>query len=251
MTRFIYNHKRDLPDERDIPFQIKLRGSLPPSLNLRDAYPMPVLDQGNLGSCTANASSNALRFCLHKEGLAEFQPSRLFIYFFSRFLEGTISEDSGAAIRDVMKAIATFGACSEIKWSYDTSKFTTRPSTTCIRAAKLHTPQFEYQRVEQDLNSLKTALVSGFPIVFGIQVYASLEADACISTGIIPMPKPNEACLGGHCILMIGYNDADQTFTILNSWGASVGKGGIFTIPYAYVINDQLSSDFWVIRHFI
>ena len=113
----IYNHKKDLPDHRDLrfdKFHPEVKTQTAKIVDLRTSNcTSPVLDQGQLGSCTANASSNALRYLLKKEKLLEWQPSRLYIYWFSRFLEGTVNDDSGCYIRDVMKAIHTFGVCDE------------------------------------------------------------------------------------------------------------------------------------------
>ena len=111
-TLRIYNHKKGLPDSRDFKFNLQLRLSakqtLPILLDLRTLHAKiipAVLDQGHLGASVANACSNALRFLLRKEKLKDFQPSRLYMYWFSRFIEGTTNEDSGVYIRDVMTAL--------------------------------------------------------------------------------------------------------------------------------------------------
>jgi C1A family cysteine protease len=254
-TRYIYNHRQDPVDTRDHKFHLKVAQltTLPPSADLRKTGYLPkCLDQGNLGSCTANATSNALRFCLRKEKALDFQPSRLFIYYFSRLIENTVSEDSGCYIRDVMKEVQTYGACSENNWGYNISQFAVHPPTTAVRAARTHISSFQYMSVNQDLNSIKNALVQGFPIIFGIQVFESLEAEAVFKTGLIPMPNTTkEQCLGGHCVLMVGYDDATRRFTFQNSWGESVGQNGFFTIPYDYVLNPNLASDFWTCTKFV
>ncbi len=62
------------------------------------------------------------------------------------------------------------------------------------------------------------------------------------------MPLHKEGSIGGHAVLAVGYNDAKQTFTVRNSWGPSWGQKGYFTIPYAYLLDANLSDDFWTIR---
>jgi C1A family cysteine protease len=69
-----------------------------------------------LGSCTANAASNAVKCIIVKENRIVFQPSRLYIYWFSREIENTILSDSGASLRDTMNAIKKNGACDEQIW---------------------------------------------------------------------------------------------------------------------------------------
>src|SRR5436853_3992768 len=87
----------DLPDQRDqffaAPFQALQ--SLPHSVDLRPSCPA-VYDQGQLGSCTANAIGGAIEFDQLKQHLAQtFTPSRLFIYYNERVIEGTVDADSG------------------------------------------------------------------------------------------------------------------------------------------------------------
>jgi len=62
------------------------------------------------------------------------------------------------------------------------------------------------------------------------------------------MPQPSEQMLGGHCVTAVGYNDARQRFIVRNSWGSGWGKGGYRTMPYAYLGDPRLASDFWTIR---
>ena len=257
MPKYIYNHKRGPKDERDYKHHLMCphdykASPLPKLVDLRSTNCIPpVLDQGNLGSCTANASSNALRYLLSKEKKAVFQPSRLFIYYFSRFIEGTINEDSGCIIRDVMKELHTFGACDETAWPYDAKKYAIRPNNALVRAASVHTKGFTYMEVKQDLVSLKTALYQGLPIVFGIDVYDSFESDETLKTGNVPMPDvKKEANLGGHCVLLVSANDETKRFTFQNSWGESVGDKGFFTIPYDYLTIPDLASEFYAIKFF-
>jgi C1A family cysteine protease len=255
MTKYIYNHRRQEKDSRDLHFHLTVPqlATLPSHVDLRTSgYMPPVLDQTSLGSCTANATSNALRYCLRKEKLADFQPSRLYIYYYSRLIENTVNEDSGAVIRDVMKAVHTYGACSENNWGYDISMFTVHPPTSAVRAGLSHVKGFQYLAVNQDLNTIKNALVQGFPVIFGVSVFSSFESDSVMQTGDVPMPNTQtEKCLGGHAILMVAFSDETQRFTFMNSWGVGVGKQGYFTLPYQYVLDPNLSSDLWTIRHFV
>src|ERR1700748_3416710 len=118
----------DIPEARDRFLQLPRKVSaLPPSVDLRAQCP-PVYDQGQLGSCTANAIAGAFQFELLKQSLPSFNPSRLFIYYNERVLEGHVKTDSGAQIRDGIKSVATQGVCDEALWPYVTSKFATKPS---------------------------------------------------------------------------------------------------------------------------
>ena len=43
-------------------------------------------------------------------------------------------------------------------------------------------------------------------------------------------------------------DDSDQRFIMRNSWGTGWGQAGYFTMPYGYLMDSNLSDDFWTIR---
>ena len=71
--------------------------------------------------------------------------------------------------------------------------------------------------------------------MFGFDVYDSFESDTVAATGIVPMPGPDESCLGGHCVYCVGYDDGNLSFLCVNSWGNGWGQKGLFQMPYAYL----------------
>lgn len=239
----------DLPDQRDHLYAapVAVLGSLPPKVDLREECP-PVYDQGQLGSCTANAIGGAIQFDQLKEKLATtFVPSRLFIYYNERVIEGTVNSDSGAQIRDGIKSVAQQGVCPEEMWPYVIANFTEKPPANCYEVAAQHTA-VQYSRLVQSLNQLKGCLASGYPFVFGFTVYESFESQQVAQTGVAPMPAPGEQVLGGHAVMAVGYDDDQQRFIVRNSWGTGWGMQGYFTMPYTYLTERSLSSDFWTIR---
>lgn len=240
---------RDKPDYRDRHLMISPRtiATLPPAVDLRPQCP-PVLDQGQLGSCTANAISSALQFDQMKQSLPPYTPSRLYIYWNERDIEGSTDYDSGAEIRDGFKSLRKVGYCNEGLWPYSIDKFKERPSDACYQAA-MPMCGVAYARLLQTSAQLRGCLASGLPVVFGFTVYENFESQQVAETGIMPMPAANEGVLGGHCVLLVGYNDANQYFTCLNSWSASWGDKGFFYMPYAYLLDPTLSSDLWTIQH--
>jgi C1A family cysteine protease len=238
----------DIPDARDHLLQLPRKtGALPPSADLRAGCPA-VYDQGQIGSCTANAIAGAIEFDQRKQQLPQpFTPSRLFIYYNERLMEGSVASDSGAQIRDGIKSVGSQGACAETLWPYVEDQFAVRPSPPCYKIARTH-PAVSYSRVAQDLGQLKACLAAGYPFVLGITVYESFESDGAASSGIVPMPGDSETVLGGHAVMAAGYDDASSRFLVRNSWGSDWGMGGYFTIPYGYVTDDNLADDFWTIR---
>jgi C1A family cysteine protease len=243
-----YGWIRDLPDQRDHLYAVPAAtmAVLPPSVDLRAQCPA-VYDQGQLGSCTANAIAAAVEFDRLKQKLPDFMPSRLFIYYNERVMEGTVASDSGAQIRDGIKVVAQLGVPPETDWPYDVNQFTQKPPDKAFQDA-ITDKAVSYQRVLQDLYQMKGCLASGFPWVFGFTVYESFETQAVAQSGHAPLPAAGERVIGGHAVMAVGYDDASQTLLVRNSWGTGWGMQGYFTLPYSYVSQASLADDFWTIR---
>lgn len=249
-----YGWRRDNPDHRDHLYAAPgpLLQTLPSSIDLRPQCP-PIYDQGQLGSCTANAIAAAIEFDQRRQNLPEATPSRLFIYFNERQMEGTVPVDSGARIRDGIKSVNVMGECPETLWPYDISQFAVKPPLPCYQNALAH-KVLKYQRISQifGLNQMKACLAGGYVFVFGITVYESFESPAVIQSGDVPMPGLFESTLGGHALVCCGFEDASQRFYFRNSWGTAWNPNGDHpgygTIPYTYLLDPGLSADFWVIQ---
>ena len=254
-----YGWTPDLPDHRDFLYAVPphvTAVALPPSVDLRPHCP-PVYDQGQLGSCTANAIAGAIEFDHIKQGLHEFTPSRLFIYYNERVIEHDVQSDNGAQIRDGIKSVVSQGVCPETSWPYSDQNtdpdpcprcpYARKPSASCYNQAKNHRVKL-YQRLTPVLDTLKGCLASGYPFVFGFTVYASFESQQVAQTGIVPMPAAGEKVMGGHAVVAVGYDDSKQQFIVRNSWGTGWGIKGYFMMPYAYLTNSNLADDFWTIR---
>jgi C1A family cysteine protease len=241
-----YGWTPDLPDKRDVFYSVTAPRKLPKSIDLRSKC-SPVDDQGNLGSCTGNGIAGVLEYLVNKAGQRPIDISRLFIYYGEREIERTIPQDAGAMIRDGIKVCAKLGACLETLWPYKVSKFAQKPPPKAYAdAAKRKIAA--YVRITS-LNTLRASLADGFPVVFGFAVYESFESDQVARTGFVPMPDTaNDAQLGGHCVVAVGYHDESKRVLCRNSWGADWGIGGYFWLPYDYVSDRDLADDFWQIR---
>jgi C1A family cysteine protease len=252
-----FGWRPQLPDLRDMLYMPRLKGQLPPECDLRPSMP-PVYDQGQLGSCTGNAIAAAMEYERDREGLSDFVPSRLFIYYNERALEGTVSSDSGAMIRDGIKVVNREGVCPETLWPYDIGVFTVKPPKRCYVAAQKD-KAVQYEAI-QTLGQLKDAIASNLAVVFGFTVYQSFESQSVAETGVMPMPKRGEATVGGHAVLAVGYSDPKGHLIVRNSWGSSWGDRGYFYMPYQYLTGSKdgsdsspinrahLASDFWAIQ---
>lgn len=242
----------DVPDQRDIRFSrvFRVPRKLPSRVDLRTAC-STVEDQGNLGSCTAQALVGALEFLelrdLASEAEASFRDlSRLFVYYNEREVLGTVREDSGAMLRTGIKVLKSQGVCREKLWPYRVSRFTHRPPKACYVEALDHQVT-AYQRLSR-LSEMKACLAMGLPFVFGFAVYEHVMSESVAKTGKIRLPGPSERMLGGHAVMAIGYRDRTRTLLFRNSWGRTWGRKGYGEMPYAYLESRDLSDDFWCIQ---
>lgn len=239
-----YGYIPALKDRRDYKFKLLAPIILPSVVDMRP-NDTDIYDQGQLGSCTGNAISGAIRFDLKKQGKPDIIPSRLFIYYNERVIENSVDSDAGAQIKDGIKAVNTYGVCSEIDWPYDISQFTVKPPDLAYNDAKQDLIE-RYEKLDDSAIQLwKQCLAQGFPFVFGFTVYSGFESTDVATTGILKMPTSDEDMMGGHAVMCLGYDDSIQSFIIRNSWGASWGDKGYFYMPYDYM--QELASDRWVI----
>ena len=218
-------------------------------IDMRPDMP-PVVDQGALGSCTANSICSVMRYTRKiKDKPNDVDLSRLFLYYNERVLLApwAVPYDTGAIIRDGIKSIVQQGSIPESEWPYDITQFAVQPSDQCYTDA-LKDLAIKYYYVPQDSENLKCALVEGYPIIFGFTVYSSFEAGTVAQDGIVPMPAPDESILGGHCVNIVGFDNSKKWFICRNSWGEGWGDKGYFYMPYDYIMNPNLCSDFWIIE---
>ena len=256
MGQRVYNLKSDKEDMRDMVFrseQFKTASQLPLSVDLRPKM-SPVVDQGELGSCTANAIASGLREYIELNyGHGQLvNLSRLWLYWQERELEDSVGQDAGASIRDGMSVLQKLGCAPETDFPYDITRFTETPSDQSDMDANAYKIS-AYHRVTS-VKALKASLAQGMPVVLGISVHESFESAEVARTGIVPMPGRGDKALGGHAVLAVGYTHSvlgvsgmqvkGMGYVICrNSWGTSWGDKGYFYLPEAYFT--KYVSDMW------
>jgi len=221
-------------------------GNLPASIDLRNTAKVPIYDQGATGSCSANAicASYSLLNMLNQK--PPISLSRLFVYYNSRVMDNTQNIDAGAHLYLAFNTMQTNGCCLETMWPFYANLITVQPPSLCYQEALTHCTTQQDTQLDPNnlLLAIKQCLVNNLPPVIGILVYSSFESAAAAQTGMIPMPNiQTEQLLGGHALMVVGYDDVRGVVIFQNSWSANWADGGYGYLPYAFISNPYLTSD--------
>lgn len=250
-TSFRTGWIKDTPDERDYKYSLRVpqRQTLP-SVDLRPKCPK-VLNQGELGSCTACAATAMVQFVRGVEKHPNWQPSPLFTYYSTRLIEGSVDRDNGASLRNTIASTVRYGVTPELFWKYNISNFKVNPPQGVWSEALNH-QTIQYLRIDNTKESeICDCLTKGYPFVFGVAVYESFVSRLVARTGVVPHPNTRkEQFLGGHALLAVGYEQIGKVkhLIVQNSWGTGWGQRGFCKIPFTYITSSVLCGDCWTIR---
>lgn len=255
LEKYSLNYKFQPVDTRDkvyVPPSVQVNKIVPRNTFSLSSKINTILDQGNLGACVSNAFAQYI----HMGTTNNVFISRLYHYYVGRLLSKLSNlQDTGLYIRDACKIITQYGACQESLWAYNTSNFSTIPPLGCFQGSK-YFYSYSYLSIPQTTSAIISFLTTqNKPVIFGLNVYTSFMSTAVANTGIVPMPNTNTEILqGGHCMLIVGYDNTNQLFQCVNSWGpnwgcsstgATTGSRGFCYMPYAYITSTSLCSDFF------
>ena len=235
------NLRKDHADSRDLIY--KSSGVTPPIYRSLEEYMIDVEDQKSSSSCTAHAGSSGFEMLVKQFKSSKAQEfSRLHLYYWTRYISNLHGRDGGAYTRDICKALEKYGICPESRWPFDLNKINTKPSLIANLSGRNWRIK-SYERCED----IRQAIADGLPVIIGVRIRTGL--------GTLKGPRdthleqlkdyPSTQSIGGHTMLVIGYDDRDASYLVCNSWGTAWGDKGLFKIDRGMLHADMM--DAWVI----
>lgn len=209
-------------------------------IDLRNNF-SDVYDQGKIGSCTANALCSIFEYDANG-----FKGSRLFLYYNERIFINETDRDEGAFIEDGISALKIYGLCNENAWAYKLENVLVKPNEEAYKNAK-NNFVIEAININNNLETIKEWLNKNEPIAVGISIYSNFMSYTTSKTGIVSMPTKTDKFIGGHAVVICGYDDYKEYFILRNSWGNYWGDKGYFYLPYEYILDTNLCNNMWII----
>lgn len=256
MTARKLTYRRDLPDDRDEPFdatRVRARRTSLPLMLAAGIVMLPITsrvsDQGGVGSCVCNAACDG--FELLDDKPEPEQLSRLDLYMKCRLQLGEECLDEGTYPRTALRMFSKLGVCRESIWPYDVSKVFVRPPIAALQDGYDHRISGYYRIITKGLArgaDVRTAIDHGHPVIFGTDVgqpfcdYDGTREDLFWEYPAHPV--------GGHSMLIVGYrqrSDGRFGYLVRNSWGEDWGSRAI--PGHAWVSEEYMHefTDLWVL----
>jgi hypothetical protein len=209
-----------------------------------------IYDQGQQGSCTAQAGAKAaemldLQLGLHREPL-----SRAFLYRTEQARQRQIGVDCGGSSEEIIASLRTLGACRESLMPYNDRDLSSQPSDAAFRdAASRRMPDISW-RMLYSLEEVLAALQQYKPVIFGRLIGAETQQ---WNKGDAPITNVNlNRIEGGHELVIKPQirldNEGQIILRIINSWGANWGDNGEFEVRTDYVFGEGVSGLFAIER---
>lgn len=242
----------DKPSSKDYLFKDSVMYSAPivEYVSLK-RYFKEISDQGSLSSCVGNAVADSCEAMqIKRSGLDPSKVdnlSRLFIYWNARNLDTppSVNSDSGSNIRFAFDSIRRYGVPPEHIYPYLSYKVNDRPGWIAYKYA-IQNKITAFYRIDatgdERIEQIIKALSAGNPVVFGTSIYESFRH---VTNNTIIKLNTNDKYLGGHALILTGWDNTKQAFELRNSWSKSWGTNGYGYIDVNYIKNSA-SRDFWV-----
>ncbi|TFH40635.1 MAG: hypothetical protein E4G96_07125, partial [Chrysiogenales bacterium] len=199
---------------------------LPSRVDLSPLFPAPGY-QGEQNSCVAWATAYAAKSYQENLGSGQSRADREKVfspsYIYNQINNG---RDQGSTIPDAIELVKNQGCATLTTMPY--GDYRTQPTRAAREEAAAYRVE-SYARLDgKNLASLKTLLADGVPIIVGMKTYENFMT---YSGGVYS--RTGGAYIGGHAMIIVGYDDGKNAFKIMNSWSDRWGDKGFVQYDYA------------------
>ncbi|MFM9946568.1 MAG: C1 family peptidase [Saprospiraceae bacterium] len=219
----------------------KKYNEVPLRISLRKYCPLPG-DQGKMGACVGWATGYGALTIMRARKAGETDPSVVtemansaaFIYNQVK-LEG---EDctSGAYIEDALQLLRDRGDCLEQSFNYQQQDCSVAPSQLQLAEAKHYQIQ-DFAAVfaldeppKSKVSKACKVLATETPVIIGIGITHSFR-DLKPGSRLWD-PEEQESVTGYHALIVVGYDNVEKQFELMNSFGPGWGLNGFVRIKY-------------------
>jgi C1A family cysteine protease len=213
-----------------------------------------IRDQGDRGTCTAFASVAGIEaFEKCKKGVTA-DLSENNAYHVSMQNEGKICKsDPGTATYMTAQYLTTGRICEESQMPYTMLGGVPANDAGHVPAGCQGAERFGFTDTQLVMGTnfggpavdnannptyLESVINSGYNIVYGLYVAGTDWSDGSAESGVVDVQTMNGApapSVGGHAMLLVGFDHAGNYFIFKNSWSASHGHAGYFYLSYDYI----------------
>jgi len=220
-------------------------GELPAGVDLRK-YLSLVVDHSGVASCSVDAIASAYEYLLQRHYQIEISLSHWFIYYNARAALDNPVEDMGTSLKQAIASLQKYGACGVEVYADQPGIINEKPPESVYQAILPYVLELPVA-VATNLDSFKFHLAAGYPVAFGLEIFASFGDVA--EDGLVVLPDlERELHLGSHALLAVGYSDLDEVVIARNAWGVHWGDRGYCYLPYEYFANPDLLGNAWLLR---
>lgn len=227
---------------------------LPSAVDMSSHY-LPAIDQGDHGgACVCHATTEYLSALRSLLGLPDLgRLSRLFVYF--NGLKAMYATRPASQWPDGISVAAAFdvatvqGVPEEFYWPYVLSRYHDTPPTPAYVAARRNRitgyaslynarnssdDKYGPAHSHYDLDLLKRAVQqrSGFVWAFAV----TGEGLYLVNGFLAPAQGPTDPQSDSHCVVAIAYDDSQEAFVFLNSYGTGWGNHGTGKVRYSDIL---------------
>jgi hypothetical protein len=217
---------------------LKFSGTELPVYSLRKYCPVAG-NQGLIGSCVGWAAgyatytiSLAIRDNI-TDRAAIVQMAKSALYIYNQIKIGPC--EKGSYLQDAVILLKDQGVCNFRDFNppgcqvLPTAVQQSLASTNKI--ADFYT-LFEYDALpDNKVAATIRSLSANKPVLFGMKITSSFSSNHIDKTGLWN-PTPSDSDKGGHAMCVVGYDNINRRFEILNSWGPAFGDNGFAYVSY-------------------